>query len=587
MGYGETLVRFKPQEEGELEASVPDFTGSSDALVAEVPYVVAQQFVLPSSHVAIEGAPTAQDIARCPFLGKMALSTDKTNKLLSIMAMGQQKLDAEKATALNTADAEVGGYIFGRREPDINSSPKDGIDNKTDKLVQRDEGGFAQVASTVALNPYEAASQANNNHDYRPRGVWANLDGIDSLEPKSAFDADAKDNEVIPGLSVAETSKNEPKTVAKVSEAVASVLRQPVSRLETFIPKPVKKLVSSKKHPAGSSASKSKINKFIPSAEVALPVAAKSVRMLSPILKPDIKAAVIVKPKTETKPKAKAVAPKPIIKAPAAKVALHTIEDLTRPKRPSPKKPVIEMQKPAFLDDPIRVVANHGNLYQEADAAAEVEGTATFNAESADIYDESQSMLDAGTINLIKSANYEIQISSEQAPPTAINFQKKVISKIESEEPVTIESIQKQVNQQSLEETFVQLAAAIEVAEPEEASEIKEAIKAIKAELEAPLPIVQGLEAKTQMSQQATEKLVILLAALGHEKPRDALKNFTGQYSLSYLSQVLQYVSQLDDSERKELLTNNVGLPSNDDRRPHQRIGQIIFALMSEFKLAV
>ncbi len=144
-----------------------------------------------------------------------------------------------------------------------------------------------------------------------------------------------------------------------------------------------------------------------------------------------------------------------------------------------------------------------------------------------------------------------------------------------------IESVIAGANDQPLEETLVQLSFSLaETSQDSAQSSIESALKDIMEILAQ-----QGdtdsatAEIKPAITPELTQKLLILLRAVGYENPREVLVDFSSEHSLEFLLQAIQYLYQLlNDKNRPELSPKpSVNLSSlQTDDSLSTRLGKVI-----------
>jgi len=118
-----------------------------------------------------------------------------------------------------------------------------------------------------------------------------------------------------------------------------------------------------------------------------------------------------------------------------------------------------------------------------------------------------------------------------------------------------IETIIAGANKQPLEETLVQVSfSLVETSSQDyDLSNLESVLKDVMEELgqDSTDSVIEGAE--QVITPELTQKLLVLLRAVGYEDPREVLVDFVSQHSLEFLLQAIRYLYQLLDDDRREL----------------------------------
>ncbi len=181
--------------------------------------------------------------------------------------------------------------------------------------------------------------------------------------------------------------------------------------------------------------------------------------------------------------------------------------------------------------------------------------------------------------------NTLIELETRTETVAVTDFETFIAAQLTSEAPLNFGVIQEQANEQPLEQTIIQLVELL--SEPWEETE-RASLWAIMQEIEMALPACyvrqEGTETgpKPQITPEMTEKLLILLRALGYQNPKEELVNFVTKYGLAFLLQALEYMSQLcDDDSRQEFLVASTNTTIANDDSARLRLGKVLFGLIA------
>lgn len=168
-------------------------------------------------------------------------------------------------------------------------------------------------------------------------------------------------------------------------------------------------------------------------------------------------------------------------------------------------------------------------------------------------------------------------------------FEEFVMAKDPPDESPDIETVVLEANYQPLEETLAQLSFYLAETAETEATEaprdgkstaIREALRDL-AEILPPAagPNYAGQAEKPAITPEMTQKLLVLLRAVGYDEPGEVLIGFIKQHGFEFLLQAIRYLYQLsDDTNRQEFLSSKaVDFTSKDADEPlTARIGRAI-----------
>lgn len=169
---------------------------------------------------------------------------------------------------------------------------------------------------------------------------------------------------------------------------------------------------------------------------------------------------------------------------------------------------------------------------------------------------------------------------------TTVDFETFVSAQPASEEQITLEVIQEHADEQPLEQTFMQLVELLsEATEATEQNELSKILQELKVAIPVCYIVQETEEIKPQITPEMTEKLLMLLRALGYQSPSEALVRFVGSYNLAFLLQALEYLCQLNDiNNRQEFAAASVAITATntDDDTDRLRLGRVLFGLISK-----
>jgi len=149
-----------------------------------------------------------------------------------------------------------------------------------------------------------------------------------------------------------------------------------------------------------------------------------------------------------------------------------------------------------------------------------------------------------------------VALDPEAGGPVVPNLFEEFIADEDRPEVVPdIETIIVNANEQPLEETLVQLSfSLVETSSQDyDLSSIESALKDVVEALGQDSVDLVITEAEQVITPELTQKLLILLRAVGYEDPREVLVDFVSQHNLEFLLQAIRYLYQLLDDDRREL----------------------------------
>ncbi|HEY5442716.1 MAG TPA: hypothetical protein VIJ68_04205 [Candidatus Saccharimonadales bacterium] len=142
-----------------------------------------------------------------------------------------------------------------------------------------------------------------------------------------------------------------------------------------------------------------------------------------------------------------------------------------------------------------------------------------------------------------------------------------------------IEAIVAAANEQPLEATLVQLSFYLAETDQasEDATELQEALRAVVEALPVNRGDTSAEEEKPVITPELTQKLLMLLRAAGYSNPREALIEFTTQYSFEFLMQAIGHLYQLsDEANQQEFFSRLTAIAVKDDESLSVRLGKAI-----------
>lgn len=147
-----------------------------------------------------------------------------------------------------------------------------------------------------------------------------------------------------------------------------------------------------------------------------------------------------------------------------------------------------------------------------------------------------------------------ILLKPETSEPIEANaFEDYIATQVQPDVIPDLETILSSVNEQSLEETFAQLSFYLaEVSQDSEQIYIETALRDVVEAFSQNTAGSVAQETKVAITPELTQKLLMLLKAVGYENPREVLVEFITQYSLEFLFQAIRYLYQLTDNNQPE-----------------------------------
>ncbi len=182
----------------------------------------------------------------------------------------------------------------------------------------------------------------------------------------------------------------------------------------------------------------------------------------------------------------------------------------------------------------------------------------------------------------------------EPEAATISTFEDFINSQDLPDKPISLEDIQLCADQQTIEETLVQMVSYLTSAET--GNDDTESISIINNE-QTVIKLLQEIEAELvkfsrvssdekevhQLTPEITQKLLALLKAVGYEQPREALLDFVSGHSIEFLLQAIHYLYQLTDQDyRMEFLQNGYSAPLLMSRNDSLalRFGKLLLGLI-------
>lgn len=183
----------------------------------------------------------------------------------------------------------------------------------------------------------------------------------------------------------------------------------------------------------------------------------------------------------------------------------------------------------------------------------------------------------------------EVSEAETEAAPEAHVFEAYLAAQPLVEAPENIEAVQEHVNEQPLEQTFVELAALL--SESDDEQPIPENLINAFDEVEEMLRTHyepndnEASPAPAELSPEMVEAFITLLRELGCQDPKEALTGIVTRHGLDFLLETLGYLSQLRyESNRKEFLPNKRKYAANDDSDDipvRLRVAKFVFGLIA------
>jgi hypothetical protein len=175
----------------------------------------------------------------------------------------------------------------------------------------------------------------------------------------------------------------------------------------------------------------------------------------------------------------------------------------------------------------------------------------------------------------------------ESIEPNA--FEELVASIAELETTPDLDTIMASANEQTLEETLVQLSLYLtETSQDSEQPILQQTLKSLGELLSSSSSDNETEEKKLVITPELTQQLLTLLRAVGYDNPQEVLVAFIKQYNFEFLLQAIRYLSQLcNDDSRQELLHKQATIIALTSDEPlTARLGRAILSLMTRFKVS-
>ena len=175
----------------------------------------------------------------------------------------------------------------------------------------------------------------------------------------------------------------------------------------------------------------------------------------------------------------------------------------------------------------------------------------------------------------------------ESIEPNA--FEEFVASIAKPEVIPDLGTIMTSANEQTLEETLMQLSLYLTETSPDSENPpvIQKTLKDLAELLSRSSSDNATEEKKMVITPELAQQLLTLLRAVGYDNPQEVLLAFVKQHDFEFLLQAIRYLSQLcNDDDRKELLYKQATITaSKSDESLTARLGGAILSLMTRFKI--
>ncbi len=186
--------------------------------------------------------------------------------------------------------------------------------------------------------------------------------------------------------------------------------------------------------------------------------------------------------------------------------------------------------------------------------------------------------------------NQVIFMNPETPEPIEPNaFEEFVASFPKPEVTPDLDTIVAEANEQTLEETLVQLSLYLAEVPPDAGNPpvIQKTLRELAELVSRNSNDDETGKEKVAFTPELTQKLLTLLRAVGYDNPQDVLLTFVKEHDFEFLLQAIRHLSQLcNDDDRKELLhVQAIITPSESDESVTNRLGKAILSLMTRFKV--
>ncbi|HEY5549778.1 MAG TPA: hypothetical protein VIK37_01065 [Candidatus Saccharimonadales bacterium] len=511
----------------------------------------------------VERAFSAEDaIARCPVLGRLAIEApEQVNTLLELAALGKEKIEKENKEEPDKPKLEE--KIEVEQEPKTNEPKKQITDTNTERTVKPEpvleiqehsyvEQGLATKPVNTATNHQAEPIMKQAQSEVTQRDVKETIEQTSNVTPLAT---QGEKTEISP-------STTQPQVIVKNTDRRTIVDRpeqtDAFSHQQQYETDAVKPVVAELEIVKSSTIRE-------PEPEIVLASDSNDTLNESYDESADLEGAIVAMPETE----------------PTIAEADFIDEDYPRSELDLAPHELIIENEPEMAD-----------MQQKTEAYIDEQLRALFEPETVETYKELLALTAAnqeGEPSVFEEATIVgpvLEADAETATPS--DFEAFVATQPISEEPVTLEAIQEEANEQPLEQTLVQLVELLSGA-PEKADAETEENKlyAILQGIEDAMPACyigqEAAETKPRITAEMTEKLLRLLRALGYENPKEVLVSFVARFDLAFLLQTLKYLCQLNNEHnRQEFLAVFSTFPANDDDDTRLRIGKMLFGLIAK-----
>ena len=184
--------------------------------------------------------------------------------------------------------------------------------------------------------------------------------------------------------------------------------------------------------------------------------------------------------------------------------------------------------------------------------------------------------------------NQVIFMNPETPEPIEPNaFEEFVASFPKPEVTRDLDTIVAEANEQTLEETLVQLSLYLAEVPPDAGNPpvIQKALRGL-AELVSRSGDNVAEAEKVAITPELTLKLLTLLRVVGYDNPQEVLLAFVKEHDFEFLLSAIRHLYQLCDDDRKELLPMQAIITSSKSVEPlTARLGKAILSLTTRFKV--
>lgn len=277
----------------------------------------------------------------------------------------------------------------------------------------------------------------------------------------------------------------------------------------------------------------------------------------------------------------------PPIEMPSIEASLAKVEDDHTDESYEIEEP---NESPQILVKGDEVVAMESE--QEAEIEIDVQLEQSFDSEVMETYEQLTALGIArsdtlGSLEIEDTAVEAPELTTDTEVVDTSDFEALVAVQPAEGEPIALEVIQEQADEQPLEQTLLQLVEHLSGSvEAQGQDALREAIYEVEAALPACYATGETGEIKLQVTPEMIEKLLILLRALGYQHPSEALLRFVAKYDVAFLLQALEYICRLDnDINRQNTLIASSAADTTDDDSARLRLGKLLFRFVTKATL--